>query len=119
MARPSRTPLNATTTGWVSRFNTNAQAVIDRPIPLKQYADTSAVTSAKNVKLNDSCLTMVGGAGAARLFTSDTTNWREEGRYPLVFVANLVVGVATLADIKNAYNALLTDMKNKGYMSAT
>jgi len=116
MPRPAQVPLDSASTGWVTRFNDNTEKVIDAPAPLALYADAPTLTTAKKPKLNADCLAMVGGTGGARIHTSDGTDWNDMARELLTFVPDFVPASTPIADIKDAYNALVADMIAKGYM---
>ena len=115
MSRPTLETLNSSESGWLARLNSNFQKLMDAPLPLVLHADVGALTTASNPKLYKDCFALVGASGAARLYTSDGTTW-SEWRLQLANIADLVPGVATIADIKNAYNGLLADMQTKGWM---
>lgn len=117
MSRPSphTRALDASTAGWVSRMSENFSECMDEPFPMVLYADLTALDAAANAKLFTDCLSLVGASGSARLYTSDGTN-NEPYLSQLDFIADLDTGTATIADIRTAYNSLLTDMQAKGYM---
>lgn len=114
MARPAPhdNPLNSSSTGWVSRLNTNFEDCTDSPFPIGDYADTGTLTSSANPKLYKDCLALVGGV----LYRSNGTSWILH-RTPLTFISDLDTGTATVADIVTAYNGLLADAVAKGWMS--
>jgi hypothetical protein len=81
------------------------------------FADSTALTTAHNPALFKDCTALVGASGSAVLYSSDGTTWSPY-RAQLTYIADLVPGVATVTDIKNAYNGLLADMISKKWMSA-
>jgi hypothetical protein len=111
MSRPQRTPLDASSPGWVTRFNDLAESIVEAPLPLVQYASEGALNTAKDPRLNQDCLALVG----SDLYTSDGSSWSLY-REQLTFVADLDTGTATVEDIKNAFNGVLADMQAKGWM---
>ena len=113
MSRPASVPVDSSTTGWVGRLNANFAKLLDAPLPIAQVALVGDLT-AFNPKIYKDCLILVGQT----LYKSDGTAW-EPYRELLTFVADLVPGVATISDIKTAFNALLTDMKAKSWMLNT
>lgn len=111
MSRPTRIDLNPSESGWVSRFNSNSENLIDKPVPLVRYSSISALASAKDARLNIGCLALVG----SDLYRSNGTAW-EKYREVLNYIPDLTPGVSTVSDIKSAYNGLLADMVSKGWM---
>lgn len=103
--------IDMTDPAWYSKLNSNFQKLLDLPFPIKTYADVSALTTAKNPKLYKNTFALVGGV----IYTSDGTTW-EIYRELLTYIADLVPGVATVSDIKNAYNGLLADMRSKNWI---
>lgn len=118
MARPTphTRALAADTANWVSRLNENFSECIDEPFPIGLYANVTALGTAADPKLFKDCLALVGASGSARLYSSDGTSWNPY-REQLDNIADLVPGVATIADIKDAYNDLIGDMQTKGWMN--
>ena len=114
---PHNNPVNSSETGWVSRLNANFEDCLDSPFPMGQFTDSTALTTAHNPKLFKDCLALVGASGSVVLYSSDGATWSPY-REQLTFIADLVPGVATVTDIKNAYNGLLADMTAKKWMSA-
>jgi hypothetical protein len=111
MPRPSSVPLNSSNAAWVDRFNTNAQQLLDAPLPLAQFVDLSALNTARDARLNADCLCLVGSS----LFTSNGTSWvlyREQ----LDFVADVIPLTVLLSELLSLHNDLLTDMQSKGWM---
>ena len=117
MSRPAphNRPIASDTADWLNRLNENFSECIDEPFPTALYADATALTTAANPKLYKDCLALVGASGSTRLYISDGTTWNPY-REQLIFIADLDTGTATLTDIKNAYNGLLSDMQAKGWM---
>lgn len=116
MSRPTLVPVTSSITGWVARINDNFEKCIDEPFPIALFVDVGTLTTAARPKLFKDCLALVGVSGSARLYSSDGTTWTEYLEQ-LTFVAALVPGSATIADIKNAHNGILADMQLKGYMA--
>lgn len=114
MSRPTRTDINSSDSGWVTPLNSNSENLIDKPTPLVQYGTSSALDSAKDPRLNIDCLALVG----SEIYKSNGTSW-ERYRGQLTYIADLVPGVATISDIKTAYNGLLADMISKNWMSGS
>lgn len=118
MSRPAphNRPLNSSSSGWVSRLNENFSECLDEPFPIGLYADTTALLAAADPKLFKDCLALVGASGSAVLYSSDGTSW-SLSRAQLANIADLVPGVATISDIKDAYNSLIGDAQTKGWMA--
>ncbi len=115
MTRPTISDMDVTKTGWVDTINANFAKIFDAPFPVYLATD-KATLDAINPGLYVNCIAIV--ATDSRLYLSDGTSWNLYDT-KLDFVVDLVPGSATLADIKNAYNALLADMQSKGMMSTT
>ena len=116
MSRPTLETLNSSESGWLARLNSNFGKIMDTPFPMALYADAGALGTAANAKLYKDCFALVGASGSARIYSSDGTTW-SEWRLQLANIADMNPGVSTIADIKNAHNALLADMQAKGYMA--
>lgn len=112
MARPSRTPINVVSTGWVSRLNSEFQKLLEAPFPIYMAADTTALT-AKTAGLFTNCLAVV--QTDHRIYRSNGSAWILYDK-KLNFIAQLNPASATITDVKNAYNSLLADMQSKGMM---
>lgn len=113
MARPSTADIDVTTTGWVANLNSNFQKMLDTPFPIYLATDMSAL-NANNAALYNNCFALL--QTDSRLYISNGTSW-DLYDTKLDFIADLVPGSATIADIKNAYNSLLSDMQTKGMMA--
>lgn len=111
MARPSPEPIDRTSADWVTRFNDNMAKVLDAPLALVTAADVPALTSAFNPNIYNGCFAVIG----TDLYLSNGTTW-EFLREQLTYVADLNPSTATLSDVKDAYNALLADMRAKDWM---
>lgn len=107
--------MDVTKIGWVATLNANTSKVLDTPFPIFLPAD-KATLDAITPALYVGCFAIV--ATDSRLYISDGSSWILYDA-KLVFVADLVPGSATITDIKNAYNALLADMKSKGMMATS
>lgn len=103
--------IDMTDAAWYSKLNSNFEKLLDLPFPIKTYADVSALTTAKNPKLYKDTFALVGGV----IYTSDGTAW-EVYRELLTYIADLNTGTATVADVKNAFNGLLADMRSKNWI---
>ena len=112
MSRPILEALASSTSGWVDRLNANFSKCIDTPFPMGLFADTATLDAAYNAKKYKDCFALVSSV----LYISDGTSWVPY-REPLDFVSDLDTGTATVADVKNAYNALSADLQLKGYMA--
>ena len=115
MSRPTITEMDVTKTGWVATLNTNFGKVLDAPFPIYLAAD-KATLDAITPALYVNCIAIV--ATDSRIYISDGSSWNLYDS-KLDFVANLNPGSATLNDIKDAYNALIADMKAKGMMATS
>lgn len=115
MSRPTLTPTDSANPPWVAKMNQNFLECLDTPFPMALYADEAALIADANPKLYKECLALVGTVPNCVLYYSDGTVWTTF-RARLDFVADLNTGTATVADIKNAYNALLADIQVKGWM---
>ena len=115
MARPSTTAMDVTKTGWVATLNTNFAMVLDTPFPMYLATD-KATLDAITPGLYENCFALV--ATDSRLYISDGSTW-ELYDAKLDYIADMNPGVSTITDIKNAYNALLADMKSKGMMATS
>ncbi len=113
MARPTIADMDVTKTGWVAVLNSNLAKILDTPFPIYLPAD-KATLDALAPALYEGCFAIV--ATDSRLYISDGSTW-ELYDAKLDFIADMIPGTSTIADIKNAYNALLADMKSKGMMS--
>jgi len=115
MTRPIIADMDVTQAGWVTTLNSNMAKILDTPFPIFLPAD-KATLDAIAPALYVGCFAIV--ETDSRIYISDGTTWNlYEAK--LDFVADMVPGVSTIADIKNAYNAILADMISKGMMSAT
>ncbi len=112
MSRPARIDTDSEATGWVANINDNFEALTEAPLPLALYASSGALTSARNPKLYKDCFAMVGEV----LYWSNGTTWNSY-REQLDYMADLNPGTATLSDIVDAYNDLIDDMQDKGWMN--
>lgn len=119
MSRPSphNRPINSSASGWVSRLNENFSEILSEPFPMVLYADVAALSTAKDARLNKDCLALVGASGSARIYKSDGTNW-EPYREQLANIPDLNPATATVSDVKDAFNLLVTDMVSKGWMNS-
>lgn len=115
MTRPSTVPVDAASTGWVGRLNSNFQKLIDLPVPLYMAADQTAL-DANNPGLYANCLAIL--QTDKRIYRSNGTAWVLYDT-KLAFVAPVDTGTISFADLKTAYNNLLTDMRAKGLMAAS
>ncbi len=113
MARPTITEMDVTKTGWVATLNSNFAKILDTPFPI-YLAPDKATLDTINPALYINCYALI--ATDSRLYISDGSTW-ELYDAKLVFIADMNPGVSTITDIKNAYNALLADMKSKGMMA--
>jgi hypothetical protein len=113
MARPNTADIDATKTGWVATLNSNFEKVLDTPFPIYLAADLTAL-NANNASLYDNCFAIL--QTDSRLYISNGSFWILYDA-KLDYIADLVPGVATVADIKNTYNSLIADMKAKGMMA--
>ena len=111
MSRPSRKPTNASEAGWVGNINDNFAALMGTPAPLRVFTDEAELSTTFNPKLYWDCLANVSGV----LYKSDGTDWVKY-RTPVAFMADLDTGTATVADIRTAYNNLLSDLQSAGWM---
>ena len=119
MARPSRTPLNSSESGWVARFNALAAQGMDAPAPLALYADKATLDAVVSPKLDQDCLSMVGTSGSGRIYTSDGVDHKELDRERLTYIPDFDPPTTSVADVRAAFNALLADMITKGYMASS
>lgn len=113
MARPTIAEMDVTKTGWVAVLNSNTAKILNAPFPIflpANKATLDAITPALYV----GCFAIV--ATDSRLYISDGSTW-ELYDAKLDFISDMNPGVSTIADIKNAYNALLADMKTKNMMA--
>lgn len=115
MSRPSLVAIDVQNTGWVSRLNANFQKCLDYPFPICFPADETALDTF-NPGLYAGCLAVL--QSDYRIYKSNGTSWEIYDTI-LDYIADLDTGTATLADVRNAYNALLSDMQNKGLMATS
>ena len=113
MARPNIADMDVTKTGWVTTLNSNTAKILDTPFPIFLPAD-KATLDAITPALYTGCFAIV--ATDSRLYISDGSSWLLYDA-KLDFIADMNPGVSTITDIKNAYNALLADMKSKNMMA--
>lgn len=111
MSRPIIESLNSSLSDWVARLNRNFADCLSGPFPMGVFIDMAALDLAHPAGQYKDCFAIIDNV----LYKSDGTSWVSY-REPLVFVADLDTGTATVADVKNAYNALLADLRVKGYM---
>jgi len=113
MSRPSTTTMDVTKSGWVSTLNTNFAMALDTPFPI-YLATNKATLDAITPALYVNCFAIV--ATDSRLYKSNGSSWNLYDA-KLDYIADMVPGTSTIADIKNAYNLLLADMQTKGLMA--
>lgn len=111
MSRPVQVLVESGYSGWVARLNSNFAKLLDAPIPFASFTDVPALTSVRNPKLYKDCFAVIGTV----LYKSDGTTWLPY-REKLSSIADLDTGTATVADIRTAYNNLLSDMQSKDWM---
>ncbi len=78
MARPVCTDINAGEEAWDAQVNTNKDIMVSRPIPIRQVASTTLLTSLYPPASYDACLAVVwdGSPGSqAYLYISDGSAW--------------------------------------------
>ena len=97
-----------TEASWYARINSNFQKLFEAPFPL--FQSIGSITA--DARLYNECLTAFNGD----LYASNGTSWVKVPFAQLTFIAQLNTGTATVADIKNAYNALLADFRAKNWM---
>ena len=107
--------MDVTKTGWVTTLNSNTTKILDTPFPIFLPAD-KATLDAITPALYTGCFAIV--ATDSRLYISDGSSWLLYDA-KLDFIADMNPGVSTITDIKNAYNALLADMKSKNMMATS
>ena len=111
MSRPTSVPTASNTADWVSRLNDNFEKVLDAPIPVCRASTLPLLTAAFDPKLYKDCWAIVG----QDLHTSDGSTWGPY-REQLTEIVDLDPATATLQDVQDAYNALISDMQSKGWM---
>lgn len=115
MSRPVIVSIDTQSSGWVSRLNSNFQKTFDLPFPICFPADETALGT-YHPGLYAGCLAVL--QSDYRIYKSNGTAWQLYD-IKLNYIANLNTGTCTLADVKNAYNSLLGDMRSKGMMAAS
>lgn len=115
MARPEIDDMDVTKAGWVATLNANTAKILDTPFPIFLPAD-KATLDAITPALYVGCFSIV--ATDNRLYISDGSTW-ELYDAKLDFIADMNPGVSTISEIKDAYNALLADMKSKNMMAVS
>ena len=115
MSRPTLDPIEAEESGWVSTLNSNFQKVMTTPFPIKTYATTSALDTAKNAGKYGQCVVLVETNN--KLYFSDDADWVPD-REQMTYVAALT-GSETVSDLKDFHNDLITDLIDKGYMASS
>jgi len=113
MGRPTIDDIDFTKTGWVALLNAEFVKVFDGPFPVYLATDR-ATLDAISPALYENCIAIV--ATDSKIYLSNGTIWSLYDS-KLDFIAGMNPGVSTIADIKDAYNALLADMKSKGMMA--
>jgi hypothetical protein len=112
MARPTKKTISSGITAWDADVDFNDGLGLTVPLPLYQESSTGALPSAA---LYNDCFALVG----AVLYKSNGTTWEQYINVPkLTLIANLAAS-PTVEQISTAFNALLTDLKAKGYMAAS
>lgn len=115
MSRPSTVPIDVQNANWVSRLNSNFQKMFDLPFAIFFPADTTELNT-YHPGLYAGCLAVV--QTDYRLYKSNGTSWVKYDTV-LNYIADLNTGSAILADVRNAYNSLLGDMRTKGMMATS
>lgn len=115
MARPALVLIDAQNSGWVSRLNVNFQKLLDLPFPIFFPADLTELDT-YYPGLYAGCLAVL--QSDYKIYKSNGATWQLYDT-KLSFIANLNTGSCTLADIKNTYNSLLSDMRSKGMMATS
>lgn len=113
MTRPTIDAIDFTKSGWAALLNSAFAKVFDGPFPVYLATD-KATLDAISPALYVNCMAIV--ATDSRIYTSNGTIW---SLYDSILdnIADMNPGVSTIADIKDAYNALLADMQSKGMMA--
>lgn len=107
--RPERIEIDRTEDGWEKDVEDNFDQIINAPLPLC----TDSVSGFLASKYTD-CIIMQSGV----LWISNGTLWYQYNMQ-LDYIADLVAGTATLADVVTAYNSLLADAQSKGMMPSS
>ncbi len=115
MGRPTIDAIDFTKAGWVADLNDAFVKIFEAPFPIYLAAD-KATLDAIAPALYVNCHAIV--ATDSRIYISNGTIW---SLYDSILdnIADMNPGVSTITDIKNAYNALLADMKTKGMMATS
>jgi len=112
MARPEQIPVNSSQTGWVANLNDSFEQMLDAPFPMAAYANSTVLAADANALLYESTFAVVGH----EMYKQTGVGW-DFYREQLDYMADLNPGTATLSDIVDAYNDLIDDMQDKGWMN--
>lgn len=99
MTRPILVPLDASSSGWLARFNDNFSKVLNGPFPIGTVADLIALNATYDPKLYKACLICV--ESEERVYQSNGTSW--------VQYRELLDNIDTLA-VPETYDAITAEI---------